>query len=101
LLPTLHPYLNRVYKILFFEKGHFHEATPYEIIDKTGLSMEDIILCLDRSDPDYVADQDGRPVNVYNVGGFFVGYILTTRAQEIYTRYGNIFNPKKDKKKKR
>ena len=79
LLPaTLHFWINRV-DTVWFSPGNgkpFKKMHPYAIMRKTGLTLEQIILCLRDAKPDVVTYQDNVKINVYMVDGHMIGYTM-------------------------
>ena len=79
LLPaTLHFWINRV-DTVWFSPGNgkpFKKTHPYNIMRKTGLTLEQIILCLRDAKPDVVTYQDDVKINVYMVEGHMIGYTM-------------------------
>lgn len=89
LLPNrLHFYANRIYQILFFSKGKFHVYNPYKISRVSGLSLDEIYLALTEQPCKTVVHPNGRPVWVYDIKGYQLGYMLTEGAQERFDETG-------------
>ena len=49
--------------------------TPYEIMEKTGLSLEEIANPLKR-DPDFTKNQGSKDIEGYHVGSHIIGFTL-------------------------
>ena len=82
LLPSnLHTVMNRTKKLVYFHDNTFEEMTPYEIMEETNLSLNEIILATKNNKPEKASGK----YSVYQVKGHLIGF---------------QFYPKKNNKKK-
>lgn len=70
LLPSnLHTVMNKSKKLVYFHDNTFEEMTPYEIMEETGLSLNEIILST-KNNP---LKSSGK-YSVYEVKGHLIGF---------------------------
>lgn len=81
LLPTgLHTIMNNTKKMVLFKNKTFRTSTPYQIMEQTGLTLDEIIMAAKKGKP---VKSDGK-YSVFDVKGHLIGF---------------QFYPKKNKKK--
>lgn len=89
LLPSnLHAYMNRIKATALFKNGRFFTINPYEIMESTGLSLEQII---------GITNKKNKPLKssgkwtVFEVEGVLIGFQFTKKSKK---------SKKKNKKKR-
>lgn len=78
LLPTnLHNVLNRVKDMVYLYNGRFEKKTPYEIMDITGLTLDEIVL-----------SSKGKPIksqgkySVFEIKGHLIGFCFIKKQNK-------------------
>ena len=76
------------------------QKSPYDIMDLTGLTLEEIVYPV-RRDPDVYSRQDGHDLEIYCISDWYIGYELDDpNFRQMLLERGHHLGKSRKKKKK-